>query len=88
MKFFILALMSVMYTDPSTKLDYEQYFVFHTPHFYSIEDCKEFARENTDILYYKIFQEYGLSNSPKMISCVNEDVIKTILNEQRERSST
>ena len=80
--------MSVMYTDPSTNLSYEQYFVFHTPHFYSVSDCKEFAKENKELLYYKIFEEYGLTNSPKMISCVNEDVIKTILNEQRERLST
>ena len=88
MKFFILALMSVMYTDPSTNLSYEQYFVFHTPHFYSVNDCKEFARENTDILYYKIFEEYGVSNPPKLISCVDESVIKIILNEQKERLST
>ena len=88
MKYFILALMSVMYTDPSTKLSYQEFFVFHTPHFYSIEDCKEFARENQSILYYRIFEEYRLTNSPKLISCVNEDVIKTILDEQKERINT
>ena len=79
MKYFILALMSVMYNDPATNDRLNQFYVFYTPHFYSIEDCKEYARANQDLLYYKIYQEYGAENPVHMISCVDEGVIKTIL---------
>ena len=78
MKIFLVALMISIsfkgYEPPSA-------YVFTHMNFDTVDKCKEYVVLNTDKIMYKLWNEYGNSWRPQMISCVPKTVVEQILNE-------
>lgn len=85
MKFFIVALMSMIHLDTNSP----NVYIFYEPTFETFEECRSYAQANGPMLMQHLFNEFGPKDRPQMVSCVNEEVIKKILNpEYKEESKT
>jgi len=74
MKFFIVALMSAMPFAPNGEA-----FIFTTQTFDKVEQCQEFAQQNMVAISIRLIKEFGPKRPPQLISCVEEEVIKQML---------
>lgn len=81
---FLVALMNLMSVD-----GYQHVYVFTKPTFTTIEECKDWGRQNTPIIAQQLYREYGPNiGPPQMVSCVNEDIVRKIQLAQDGKTDT
>lgn len=79
MKFMIIALMTTL-----PNMIPGEAFIFTTQTFKTVEECKTFARQNMVSINMRLIAEYGPKRPPRIISCVNEDVVKEMMGLKKE----
>ena len=48
--------------------------------FGSKEQCVSYVQDNKDVLFYKSYEKYNKTIIPKMINCVDKDIMQTLSN--------
>jgi len=91
MKIYIVALMALLNGEPEG-LEPPMAFVFTQPTFSTVNECKSYAVANSTTLLLKLYEEFGKNYRPHMISCVDENVVEQIQQnnvvEEREELET
>lgn len=77
MKWFIIVVMTTQLNsggEPETPL-----FIPFLE-FGSKEQCVSYVQDNKDVLFYKSYEKYNKTIIPKMINCVDKDIMQTLSN--------
>ena len=84
MKIYIVALMALINGQPE---GYEppMAYVFTTPTFNTVLECKSYAMANSSSILFKLYTEFGKNYRPHMISCVDKSVVDKIKNTGRNQ---
>ena len=81
MKIYIVALMALMNGQPQG-FEPPMAFVFTQPTFDTVNECKNYAIQNSTQILVKLYSEFGKDYRPHMVSCVDDNVVKEIKNQQ------
>ena len=91
MKIYIVALMAFL-NGQTDGFEPPMAFVFTQPTFSTVYECKNYAVANSTTLLLKLYEEFGQNYRPHMISCVDENVVEQIQQnnvfEEREEFET
>ena len=83
MKIYIVALMVLMNGQPQG-FEPPMAFVFTQPTFDTVNECKNYAIQNSTQILVKLYSEFGKDYRPHMVSCVDDTVVEKIKNEQKK----
>ena len=77
MKWFVIV---VMTTQLNSGGELETPLFIPYLEFDSKEQCVSYVQDNQDMLFYKSYEKYEKTISPKMINCVDKDIMKRLSN--------
>tara|TARA_A100001035_G_scaffold278886_1_gene278823 strand:- start:3173 stop:3445 length:273 start_codon:yes stop_codon:yes gene_type:complete len=84
MKIYIVALMALINSQPEGYQPPMAY-VFTTPTFNTVPECKSYAMANSSTILFKLYTEFGKDYRPHMISCVDKGVVDKIKNTSKNQ---